>query len=218
MSAVLTPQAQETTDKVAIHANVDANVDYKECVFRFKKDNLGNKRDNVEGKIPVPSVQGLVTIIETGGKQLDLVLESLYDVVRSVAQEKVSNDENIKSLDQIPFKELSWEAIANMSKEDRRANAIPAEQWAAFTKKYIEVMPGMTSKPVEAITNHTVVYVKKFAQFKTDKETLRKLKTMLGLFGETAGAEEFSDILELLNKRADTYLAADDVAALRANL
>lgn len=207
-----------TTDRIKVIPNVDPNVDMKPVIFRFKKDKLGNKRPDVEGKLPIPSPAGIVGILEKGGKGLDLLLEALFDVVRSVAQEKVSNDENIKSVSELNLQELTWDAIASMSKEDRRSSSIPNEMWEGFVKDYIDVMPGLTGKSVEAVTNATIIFLKKFTSFKTDKDVLRKLKTQLGIYMETQRAEEFKDILDLLDKRADTYLAADDVAALKENL
>jgi predicted house-cleaning noncanonical NTP pyrophosphatase (MazG superfamily) len=213
---------ETTTDQVAreITPNVDKSVDMKPAIFRFKKDDLGNKRANVEVKLPIPSVEGVVNILEKGGKELELLLDSLYDVVRGIAQDYVSNDENITDEPSFaPFiSKVTWEAIANMERQDRRGTSIPEEQWKAFAAAYISVMPALTSKSKDAVTAAAGVFLKKFAMFKTDKKVLEKLKGQLAIFAEQKEAEDFGDILELLLKRADTYLKADDVAALAAAL
>lgn len=208
--------AETTTPEIT--ANVDKNVEFRETTYRFKKDKLDNKRPNVSVSLPVPSADGIIAILKAGGKQFKLLQDAAFDVVRSVAQEQVSNDENIKDQSGLNLAALSWEAIANMPEGDRRSSAIPEEQWSMFVQDYIEVMPAMSNKSIEAVTNATLVYVKKFSQFKTDKETLKKLKAQLAIYMESKNAELFVDILELLNRRLETYLAADDVAALKANL
>lgn len=201
-----------------ITPNIDKNVDFRETTFRFKKDKLENKRPNVVVNLPVPSAEGIIAILEKGGKELKLLVDSAFDVVRGVAQELVSSDENIKDQNGLDLAKLSWEAIANMPEGDRRSSAIPEEQWKAFIDDYVAVMPAMSNKSIEAVTNATLVYIKKFAQFKTDKDTLKKLQAQLAIYMESKNAENFVDILELLNRRLDTYLAADDVAVLKANL
>lgn len=208
----------ENAAAAVITANVDKNVDFRETTFRFKKDKLENKRANVTVALPVPSAEGIIEILQKGGKELKLLIDSAFDVVRGVAQEMISSDENIKGQEGFDLSKLSWEAIANMPEGDRRSSSIPEEQWKAFVEDYVAVMPAMTNKSVEAVTNATLVYVKKFAQFKTDKDTLKKLQAQLAVYMESKNAENFTDILELLNRRLETYLAADDVQALKANL
>jgi hypothetical protein len=197
--------------------NVDKTVDTKDFSFRFKKDKLGNKRSNLELKGPVPSVEGVVSILEKGGKGLELLFDCMYDTIRGQIYEKVSENEAL-SQDNFPWDAVSWEAIANMPKEDRRSSAIAAEVWEAFAKDYITVMPGLTGKSVDAVTNATIVYLKKFAQIKTDKKSLGKLKEQLGLYMETPNAEQFTEVLDLLLRRVDAYLAADDITQLTSNL
>jgi hypothetical protein len=200
-----------------IVVNTDKNVDVKDFSFRFKKDKLGNKRANVELKIGVPSVEGIVKILETGGKELELLQDAMYDVIRAQAYEKVAENESLNQ-DNFPFTEITWQTIANMPKEDRRSSTIAPEVWEAFSKDYISVMPGLTGKSVDAVTNATIVYLKKFALVKTDKKILNKLKEQLSLYTETPNAEQFGEVLELLVRKCDTYLAADDITQLTSNL
>ena len=197
--------------------NVNKLVDEKEFSFRFKKDKLGNKRSNVELKLAVPSVEGLVEIITKGGKGLDLIFDAMYDVVRSQAYEIVADDETISQAN-FPVDKISWVAIANMPKEDRRSSTIAPEVWEAFANDYIAVMPGLTGKSEKAVGNAVFVYLKKFSVVKTDKETLNKLKIQLGLYQETPNAEQFTEVLDLLVRKIETYLKADDITQLTMNL
>lgn len=197
---------------------IDPTVDLKDCSFNFKKDKLGNKRPQVKGTIPVPSVEGVMAILEAGGKQWTLLQEAMFDVVRGTLADEVSTNENLKSLDEVDMSKYSWKAISEMDKTDRRSSQIPEETWKAFTEDYIKVMPAITGKSVEAVTNATLVYVKKFAPWKSDKKTIGILKNQLAIYMEQPTAEDFAEVLELLVRRADTYLAANDLTQVAQNL
>lgn len=204
------------SENQTITPNTDATVDLKEFKFRFKKDKLGNQRPSVELKIPVPSVEGIVAILEKGGKGLELLQEVVADTVRGALAGFVADDEKISQAT-VPFDKLTWEAIATAPRAERKS--IADEIWEAFAKDYIEVMPGVTGKSVEAVTNATVVFLKKFSIVKTNKEVLSKLKEQLGLYMEhSKKAEEFSEVLELLTSKVDTYLKANDTELLIQNL
>ena len=223
----------ETTVQSPVVANFDKNTDAKDFKFGFKKDKLDNKRPTVEVKGPVPSVEGIIAILQAGGKGLALLQDAMYDVVRGAIGADVSDDEKYSqaTLDAatLTFKnadgtettlpKYSWEAIANQPKEDRRASSIDQATWEGFAKDYIEVMPGVTGKTAEAVTNATVVYLKKFSLVKTNKEVLSKLKDQLALYTEhSKNAEQYQEILDLLVSKADGYLGANDVELLVANL
>lgn len=200
----------------SVNPTFDNTVDAKDFKFRFKKDNLGNQRATVELRGPVPSVEGIVSILEKGGKGLELLQDAMYDVVRGALGSFVADNESA-SQDNIPWEKFSWDAIANAPREDRRS--IPEETWKSFAEDYLKVMPGVTGKSPEAVANATTVYLKKFTLVKSNKPILQKLKEQLSLYVEhSPKAEEFSDVLEVLLKKADTYLKADDTASLLENL
>lgn len=208
----------DTQTAPEVHANYDKNVDVKDFTFHFKKDKLGNKRASVELKLPMPSVEGIIEILQKGGKELELLQDAIYDVIRNQAGSIVSEDEKISQAT-FPTTQVLWSAIANMPKADRRSSTIDTAVWEAFAKDYIEVMPSVTGKSVEAITNATVVYLKKFSIIKTNKEVLAKLKDQLALYLEhSKNADQFQEILELLLSKADSYLSANDVEMLVSNL
>ena len=201
-----------------IVANVDNTVEAKEMVFRFKKDKLGNKRPDVKVDVDVPSVEGVVDILSRGDKnEIALLLEAIYGTVRSAAAGYVSDDENMTA-ETFPFDKVTWTAIANQPKEDRRSNTISDDAWEAFIADYIAVMPGLTNKTEDQVTRATIVYRKKFAPWKTDKKTINLLVAQLGLYMETKNAEEHTEIIEMLLSRAKSYLSADDLVAVAQNL
>lgn len=205
-----------TEQSINLPANHNPLVDFKEMKFRFKRDKIGGQRPTVELKLPVPSIEGVRAIFEAGGKDLELLMETVYDVVRSVAVGIVGDKEDI-SQENFPFEKLGWTAIANAPRAERAK--IAEEVWEAFGKDYLEIMPGLTGKTADQIGSAVQVYLKKFAQIKTNKPILAKLKDQLTIYVEnTKKGEDFEEILSLLVGKLETYLKADEVEQLIANL
>ena len=184
-------------------------------VFRFKKDKLGNKRAPVELNLPVPTISGIVGILKAGGKELELLNDAIYSVIKSVAAEIVAEKSDV-SQDNFPVGQVFWTAIANMPKAERAT--IPQEQWDGFAADYLAAMPGLTGKTADQVGLAVQIYLKKFTQVKTNKPILGKLKEQLALYMETPNAENFQDVLELLVRRVDTYLTAEEAVILAENL
>lgn len=185
--------------------------------FHFKKDKLGNKRPSVELKIPVPTIDGIIAIIEAGGKQADLLLSVAADVIIAQARSQVNDDENITQ-DKLKYEELSWDFIANIPQAERKGGGISKETWETFAEDYINVMPGVTGKSAEQIGNAAKLLSGKFQACKTNKAVLSFLKTQLDLwFSHSSNAEDLAECYEFLNNKVDTLLQADE-AALLANL
>lgn len=205
--------------ETAVVANVDRNVSQAEMVFRFKKDKLGAKRADVKLNAFVPTPDGLADILNRGDvKEVQLLVDAAYDVIRASAAGIIGDDENVTA-ENFPYDKITWAAIAAQPKEDRRSSSISDEAWTAFSASYIAYMPSVTGKNEEAVTNATLVYRKKFAPWKSDKKTLGLLKGQLALYIEGCpDAEQHAEILDVLIRRVDMYLKADDLVALAANL
>lgn len=220
MTDQTTQDSTATNPAPTINPAFDKSVDQADFKFRFKKDKLDNQRPTVEIKGFVPSIEGIVSILEKGGKGLDLLKDAMYDVIRDAIGSDVGDNEKFdQAFYDANATKYSWDAIANQPREDRRASAISKEVWETFASDYIAVMPGVTNKDVEAVTNATVVYLKKFSLVKTNKPVIKKLKEQLGLYMEhSKHAEQYQEILDLLIRKADTYLEANDVEMLVANL
>lgn len=199
--------------------------------FRFRKDKkLGTQRAPVElDGVQVPTISGLIDIINSDGfdkapdgkptsKPLQWVMELMQDAVRGSVGNWVSDDEKASQATFEPAK-YTFGAIAVQPREDRRASSISDEDWEAFAADYIEIMPALTNKTKDNITNAVTVYRKKFSIVKTDKAVLNLLKGQLALYVEnTKNGEEFSEILDMLTHKVDMYLGQDDVQQLIANL
>jgi len=212
-------------------APAPAEYDSVEMKFRYKKTELGTQRQTVELKVPVPNVNGLIDIIQKGieagvdttgkpnSKSIQLLLEVMQDTIRGSLAGFLGENETVVDASGVVFSKHTWDAIANTPKADRRSNQIPEEQWKSFVEDYVTVMPGVTGKTKEQVSNATTVFVKKFSIVKTNKPVIQVLKDQLALYvNNSPKAEEFSDIIELLNSKADAYLSSDDIQKLVANL
>jgi hypothetical protein len=200
-----------------VQSAIDNTHTLQEFKFRFKKDKLGNQRPTVVIQAPVPTADGIVKMLTDGDqKQFSLVQEACYSIVRDVLGGFVAED----NFDPAAFdiSKLFWQNIANMPKEDRRSSTIPEELWTGFVADYCAVMPAVSGKTADQVKNATEVFVKKMVPVKTNKKLTEKLKEQLALYSAQPSAEAYSDILELLIKRCDTYLAADDMKSVLENL
>jgi hypothetical protein len=200
-----------------VQSALDNTHTLQEVNFRFKKDKLGNQRPAVKMNMPVLTAEGVAQILTEGDeKQFALIQEACYSITRDTLAGFVSEE----SFDPATFdiSKLFWKSIANMPKEDRRSSTIPEELWTAFVADYQSVMPSVSGKTPEQVKNATDVYVRKMVPVKTNKKLTEKLKEQLALNSAQPSAEAYSDILELLIKRCDTYLAADDMQQILSNL
>jgi hypothetical protein len=208
--------AVETTSNQIV-PNFDNKVDVKEYKFHFKKDELGNKRETIELKLPVPSVEGLVAILEAGGKQLEMLLASVGDVISAQAR-SILNENVAMVASTFPTEQTTWEFIANMPDAEKRGRGIPKEVWEEFAADYLSVMPGITGKTEEQISLAAKLFLNKFQSVKSNKPVLKKLKEQLAVYTNgSPNAENFYDCVKFLDEKADALLVADE-AAMLANL
>ena len=212
-------QNQENTP---VQANFDNTVDTVSVKFNFRKvkdeaTGLETKRPSIELPLKLLTVEGIVQVFQAGGKQLDLLVEAVRDVQLSRAREIVNEKEDITA-DNFPYDALNWEAIANLPKAERRGGGIDKETWAEFAKDYIAVMPGVTGKTVEQVTNASKILLNRLQAVKNSKPHLKLLKEQLAVYANSSpNAEQFADCVSFLVEKAETFLSMDD-AALLANL
>jgi hypothetical protein len=202
-----------------IVANFNKFVDEKEVKFAFRtvKDNetgLETKRATIETKIPVPSVEGIIAILEAGGKQLELLQEAVADVIYQRARELLADDEKLTD---VPLEALAWEVIANLPKAERKGRGIPKETWEDFSKDYIAVMPGVTGKTAEQVGNAAKILLNKFQAVKTNKPVIKLLQAQLAVYlNSSPNAESFLECVEFLSNKADSLMAIDEASLLEA--
>jgi hypothetical protein len=204
-------------DETTIQANFDNKVEIRNTKFSFRKDDLGNKRPTVELPLRIPSVEGIIAILEAGGKQLELLQDAVADYVIGQARGIVNDKEDINA-DNFPWEQTTWEFISNLPPKERRGGGIPKEAWEAFVKDYIAVMPAVTGKTIEQVSNAAKILLNKFNAVKTQKPVIKLLKEQLGLYiTNTTEAESYAECVDFLINKADTLLNMSE-ADLLANL
>lgn len=205
-----------------IAANHNPLVDVKEFNFTFRKtkdeeSGVETKRNAVTAKLQVPSVEGIVKILEQGGKGLELLQQAVESVIQDYAKSLLADDGTITS-DNFPSDTVTWDAIANLPDTDRRGRGIPKELWEDFLKSYVETMPAIIGKPVEVVKKQASIMAAKFQPLRNHEkknDLLPKFVEMLALYMSNAqDAEQFSAPIEFLLKKAEQFMTADTSANL----
>lgn len=221
-------QEQKDAKIAAIKANFNNLVDVKETNFFFRKVKnevkgedgtvsvVETKRPTVTLPIPVPSVEGIMEILAAGGKQLDLLLEAVSNVVIEQARDKVNEKEDINA-ENFPFNTLSWEYIANLPKAERRGGGISKELWDDFEKDYAEIMPALTGKKQDAVNNAARIFKAKFQGAQTNKPVLKVLENQLAIYAQnTTQGETLLPCIEFLQNKLEKLLNTDESNLLLA--
>jgi hypothetical protein len=193
----------------------DATVVMQEVTLNFRKDNLGFKRPAISFKVPRPSVEGLVNILEKGGAELELVFDSILATqqaqLRSLVNELIEAGQNITA-EAIDIAKLSWEYLASMPAKERASSVPVKEAFDAFVVDYVSVMPAATSKPEEKVKLAAKIFAGKCAAVKTNKPMLAILQGQLDIwFTSTSRADDLQDVYTYLAGRIVDLLAADEV-------
>lgn len=210
---VQNPTAEEMSIIAAdIKANYDFDVTVRPVNFNFKKSKdkdtgIETIRNTVQLPVPYPSVQGLINIIERGGKGLDLVMEAMETVVNTAARDLLYEDLEMNA-STFPADKVAWEFIANLPKAQRKGGGIPKETWEAFAQSYCEVMPEATGKTLEQVANAAKMLQNKFSAVKTNMPVLNLLVEQLAVYVEAAGeqAGEYQECIDFLVEKADMLL------------
>jgi len=216
-----TPEEMEAL-RAKIKENYNFNVAVKPVTFRFKKSKdsetgIETVREPLELAIPYPNVDGIIAILEGGGKGLELLIDAVESVVTQQARDLISDDVKLNAAN-FPVDKLSWEFIANMPKAQRRGGGIPKETWDGFEKDYIEVMQAATDKTVEQVSNAAKILKNKCAQVKTNEPVLELLQGQLAIYAEhTPNLEDYKECVEFLAGKIEQFLNISDEELL-ANL
>lgn len=217
------PQEVATTPATPPTFVLPAGTVLRDVKFSFKKADpvTGNKRPPVNLKIPqvtTDTLQNFLTDPEKAAKNIDYLLDVMNDIVKEAARQQVADDENpVDNQEQLDLSKLDLTYIANLPAAERRGGGIPKETWEAFGVAYNTIMPGVTGKKPEHVGNAATLFLGKYAKCKTDKKVLKVLKEQLEIFFQNASAdqqEEFADIYEYLQKKADNYLEANEADLL----
>jgi len=209
-----------------IVANHDPLVDSREFTFNFRKTKneetgVETKRDAVTAKLPIPSVEGIVKILEVGGKGLELLQSAVEAVLTDYAKQLLADNPGYTT-ENFPVDQVSWDLIANLPETERKGRGIPKETWEDFIKSYIEQMPAIIGKPVEVVKKQASILAQKFQPLKNHEkknELLPKFVEMLSLYvNGVPEAEQYTAPVEFLIKKAEEFMSNDKSADLADNL
>ena len=215
-----------TETQAPIQANYNPLVDMKEMTFTFRKTKdaetgVETKRENIVAKVQVPSVEGIVKMLENGGKSLELLQSSVESTITDYIKSLLSDDATITS-DNFPTEAVTWETIANLPDTDRRGRGIPKELWEGFVESYIESMPAIIGKPADVVKKQASHLANKFQVLKTHEkknELLPKFVEMLTLYVNSCpDAEQYAAPIEFLIKKADEFMNTDKSTDIAENL
>jgi hypothetical protein len=206
----------------SIKANYDFDVSVKPVNFNFKKSKdkdtgIETNRNTVQLPIPYPSVQGLINIIETGGKGLELVMEAMESVVNTAARDLLYDNLDMNAAN-FPADKVAWDFISKLPKAQRKGGGIPKEVWEAFAASYCEIMPEATGKSMEQVANAAKMLQNKFSAVKTNMPVLNLLVEQLCVYTDAAGedASEFQECIDFLVEKADMLLNVSPESLLAA--
>lgn len=187
--------------------------------FSFKKDKeTGTKRPTLELYMPIPTMDGIINGL-ADEKVAKLIQELVAAEVLKAAREQISDDKSpVNNQLDLDVSKLTLEYLANMPAAERRGGGISKEVWAAFEADYNNIMPEITKRTPEQVANASKLFVMRLQPCKTRKETLSFLQGMLELYvANTENLEDFQAVVEFLNEKIETFLAADE-SSLLANL
>lgn len=213
--AVQNPTPEEMKGLIeSIKVNYAFDVTVRDTKFNFKKTKDKDTgveliREPVVLAVPYPSVNGVLKILEDGGKGLELLLEAMETVVNSAARDILSDGQEGMTLNAatFPVDKLAWEVIANIPKTQRRGGGIPKETWEEFGTDYLEVMPTATGKTVEQIATASKILQSKLAGVKTNAPVLELLVGQLAIYMEhSPKATDYQECVEFLLAKAETFL------------
>lgn len=217
-----------STDNQArvISANVNPLVDVKETKFTFRtvkdeKTEVETKRATVEVKLPVPSIEGIIAILQTGGKELELLQQAVESTVSDFCKSFLADNPDVTT-ENFPYDKVTWFEIANQPESERKGRGIPKETWEDWIKDYSLCMPGLTGKTDKQVEKQAAIMAQKLNPLKNheDKEKLLpKFKDMLTIYlNGSPNAEKYQECINFLMAKADQLLKVEGNADLAANL
>ncbi len=213
-----TVQSEQPNKDIVV--NYDQNLETKEVIFKVRAssskdtDDDGNVKLDEKGEeivlkkaaremklaFRVPSIQGIVSILEKGGKGLEFLLEVVQEVVQDRAESLFRDNDGITA-ENFPFEELDWDTIAALPKEVRReSQALSKEDWESFTKEYNSFMVSL-GIPKEQVSRQSAVFKQKLRPVATRKDILPQFALLLNIFAQKyPSAENHSGVIEYLVK------------------
>lgn len=218
----------EQANEAVVIENQNKLIDTKEFKFGFRtikdeKTGISTKRATVEAKLPIPSFEGVVEILQNqASPEFKLLMSSIEDTFTSYIKDLLADNPDITT-ENFPYDKATWTAIATQPESERKGRGIPKEIWEDFIKSYVIVMPGLTGLELKFIEKQAAMFAQKLnplVNHDQKEKILPGLKNMLTVYLNGAGdaAESFQDCIKFLLDKADKILNAEKESNLVANL
>ena len=171
----------------------------------------GVKRETILLDIAPISLQEALDAGEASIKYLESLI---YGEFVSAARSILSEDMTITGKDNFPWEKLIWNAIITENETERKGRGIPKETWEEFAKDFLAVMEACSTKSEAQLKNVATIIKNKLQPVKFNKPVLEKVVSeYLAVYVQSATRlEEFSDVVEFLQKKAEEFLTLDQTA------
>jgi hypothetical protein len=167
--------------------------------FNFKsraiKDENGKeigrtkKQPSVTMDLPVLADDEIITTLQAGGKEAELIQLAVADLIVQAARSQFDeiieafgdNSEQEVNASMLDFDKLTLAYIASIPPSQRGGSAITEEDWNVFFDDYLATMVAATGKEEKRIVNHINLF-KKPNKAKANKEVLAVLVDQLDIY------------------------------------
>lgn len=192
--------------------------------FNFKtkviKDENGNKigegkkQPSIETSLPVLSAAGVITALQAGGKEAEVLLAQVnsifYQAARAQFDDAIDNlpDSNMEiSASVLDFDKLTLSYLANLPPSSRGSSALTEDEWNFFYSDYLQVMVAATGKEEKRILNQ-IEHFKRPQRVKVNGKVLEVLVDQLSIYvSKSAALEDTATCAERLMTKFSRWIA-----------
>lgn len=177
------------------------------------------KRPTVELTLPYLTELGLVSALTSGDeKVIGFIVSIVNNVIYDAGKEQVNDETHpVSSQEELDESKLTLEYLANQTTE-RKTSGISKDEWIAFEKDYIAVMPELVQKEVAKIEKAAKILVGRYQSVKTSKAIVETLQPMVATWFTSKGEEDqerWAPIFKFLDDKATELLAVTDESLLK---
>lgn len=171
----------------------------------------GVKRETI--LLPIAPIS-LQEAIDAGEASIKYLENLIYAEFQTAARQILSEDLSITGEANFPWDKLTWASIITETETERRGRGIPKEVWVDFEKDFLAVMEACSTKSEAQLKNVATIIRNKLQPVKFNKPVLEKVVSeYLAVYVQSATRlEEFSDVVEFLQKKAEEFLTLDQAA------
>lgn len=206
----------EVTATVAAAVAVTANYLPKNFKFFFRsktsENSLGEKvttrRPTLELSIPVPTLDGLIELLNEGNAtKIAGLMQLVEDCIYSAAKQQVDEDEAMTQ-ERLDVNKLTMDYLFSLPPSQRASSVPPEELWKLFEADYPAIMASVQpNRTAQQIATARDLFLKRLNPVKERPDMLNTLKQYLALwYASTAQKEELAPVYEFLLAKADNFI------------